>query len=259
MCIRDRYIPKLRYQREDGTEVYGFIYPGKRMQTHTVTLARGWDGDFITLDYKCVANEYGFLKAVQELTKLYQDGYYPKAFPTLANTDTDTWIPQGRVGLYFSTGGRTHRFNNPDQSKFPGKIKIAPVPVSKEFSSKYDVAPTTFEFWSLAIPKNAKNKDLAWDFIRFLSSPDSTLREALNGNGPVRKSAYESEQLQQKMSYWKAELDGMKAGRVPVPGFADSGKAEDLLNEYVQSAMLGRMSPEEAMNRLTEEVSKVLP
>ena len=39
------YIPKLKYKRSDGSQVYGFVYPGKRMQTHTVTLARGWDGD----------------------------------------------------------------------------------------------------------------------------------------------------------------------------------------------------------------------
>ena len=42
------------------------------------------------------------------------------------------------------------------------------------------------EIWSIAIPKNAKNKELAWDLIRELSSPENTIRAALNGNGPVR-------------------------------------------------------------------------
>ena len=253
------FIPKLRYQRSDGTQVYGFVYPGKRMQTHTVTLSRGWDGDYITTDYKCTANGYGMLKAVTELTRLYEGGFYPKAFPTLANTDTDLWVKQGRAALYFSTGGRTHGFNNPDQSKFPGKIKIAPVPISKELSNKYKVAPTTFEFWCLAIPKNAQNKDFSWDFIRYISSKNNTLRAALNGNGPVRQSTYENQKLRDKVSYWESELAGLNVGRVPVPGFENSGKADDLINEYVQSALLGRMTPKEAMDKLTEEVNKLLP
>ena len=51
------------------------------------------------------------------------------------------------------------------------------------------------EIWSMVIPKNSKHKELAWDFIRTLSARDNAILIALNGNGPVRPSAYEDERL----------------------------------------------------------------
>ncbi|HUV06713.1 MAG TPA: extracellular solute-binding protein [Spirochaetia bacterium] len=254
------YIPKLCFTRPDGSQVFGFVIPGKgQIYPNHTDLARAWNGDFITLDYKCKANDYGMIKAVTLLRDLYAKDYYPKAFTAIANVDVNTWMQQGRTAMTFSTTGRNQFYNSPEQSKFPGAFKTIPIPISKELSDKFKVAPAKTEFWCLVIPKNAKHKDLSWDFIRQLSKKQSTLKAALNGNGPVRVSTYEDPVFQKQIPYWEAERDILKVTRVAMPGFDGSAKAADLFNEYAEAAQLGKMGVKEAMDKLTEEVNKLLP
>ena len=254
------YIPKLTFIREDGTQVYGFVLHGKgEMYANTVDLARAWDGDFITTDYKCVANKYGMVKAISTLHELFKQGLYPKAFTAISTNDLNTWMQQGRVAMTFTSAGRNQFYNDPKQSLFPGKIKTIPIPASKEISGKYRVAPAKTEFWCMVIPKNARNKALSWDLIRTLSSKEGTLRAALNGNGPVRASTYEDPSFQQMVPYWKAEKDILMVARVAMPAFDNATKAADLFNEYAQAAIIGQMDVKEAMDKLTAEVEKLLP
>ncbi|MGO4842718.1 hypothetical protein AB4144_61650, partial [Rhizobiaceae sp. 2RAB30] len=76
-------------------------------------------------------------------------------------------------------------YNNPDSSKFAGQIDVV---VTPSVANPKGTAIT--EIWSMAIPRNAKNKDLAYSLLRALSTTDATIRIALNGNGPVDPSAY---------------------------------------------------------------------
>lgn len=65
------------------------------------------------------------------------------------------------------------------------------------------------EIWAMGIPDNSQNKDLAWDFIRYMSSPDTARRAALNGNGPIRPSAYDDPGVQVRLPYWEAEASAI--------------------------------------------------
>ncbi|MEW6549481.1 MAG: extracellular solute-binding protein [Spirochaetota bacterium] len=254
------YIPKLTFTRADGVPVYGFVIPGKgEMYANTVDLARAWDGDFVSMDYKSVANKYGMVKAITTLADLYKKGFYPKAFTSIANNDLNTWMQQGRVAMTISSTGRNTFYNDPKQSLYPGKIKTIPIPASAEIQSKYPVAPAKTEFWCMVIPKNAKNKAQAWDFIRTLSAKGSTLRAALNGNGPVRASTYNDPSFQKLVPYWKAEKDVLDVARVAMPAFDKATQAADLFNEYAQAAIIGNMKVQEAMDALAKEVAGLLP
>ncbi len=254
------YIPKLTFTRADGTPVYGFVIPGKgEMYANTVDLARAWDGDFVSMDYKSSANKYGMVKAISTLADLYKRGYYPKAFTSVANNDLNTWMQQGRVAMTISSTGRNTFYNDPKQSLFPGKIKTIPIPASSEIMSKYKVAPAKTEFWCMVILKNAKNKAQSWDFIRTLSTKNSTLRAALNGNGPIRASTYNDKSFQTMVPYWKAEKDVLDVARVAMPAFDNATQAADLFNEYAQAAIIGNMKVQDAMDRLASEVEKLLP
>ena len=50
------------------------------------------------------------------------------------------------------------------------------------------------------IPSNAPDKQLAWSLIKELSSVESTIRAAVNGNGPVRMSAYDDPRVTARQS-----------------------------------------------------------
>lgn len=254
------FIPKLTFTRADGTPVYGFVIPGKgEMYANTVDLARAWDGDFVTADYTSAANKYGMVKAISTLADLYKRGYYPKAFTSVANNDLNTWMQQGRVAMTISSTGRNTFYNDPKQSLYPGKIKTIPIPSSVEIQSRYPVAPAKTEFWCMVIPKNARNKAQAWDFIRSLSTKNSTLRAALNGNGPVRASTYNDASFQKMVPYWKAEKEVLDVARVAMPAFDNATQAADLFNEYAQAAIIGNMKVQDAMDQLAKAVQDLLP
>ena len=48
---------------------------------------------------------------------------------------------------------------------------------------------------------NSKNKVLSWDLLMHMLSIESTLMAAMNGNGPVRASTYETSEMKNKISY----------------------------------------------------------
>ena len=110
------------------------------------------------------------------------------------------------------------------------------------------------EIWSMAIPKNSKQKELAWDLIRELSSKENTVRIALNGNGPVRPAAYDDERLKKQLAYTVEEskaiqhalvvpsgvqrlargaddLQGRIAGRGARPKDAGAGRSSDAVED----------------------------
>lgn len=155
--------------------------------------------------------------------------------------------------------GRNRIFNDPQKSKFAGRIMTGAVPISQTLKDRYAVAPAKVEFWGLAIPKNSTRKDLAWSFIKAMLTKDATLKMALSGNGPVRASTYDDAGFRASVPYADAERDVLKVARVPVPAFDEAARAGDIFKEEAEAAVLGMKSPEAAMTSVVERVRPLLP
>jgi len=246
------------YRRADGSQVVGLCTPGATYP-NVIDLARAWDGDFITPDFKCVADQPPMLNAIRTLRELFQANAFPRNFATLSPEDVNVWMQQGRAAMSLQSMGRNRIYNDPQKSKFSGKIKTIAVPASKTLTGKYAAAPAKVEFWGMVIPKNAKRKDLAWSFIRTMASKEATLKAALNGNGPVRASTYADQGFAGTVPYAAEELKVLKVARVPMPAFDEAVRAGDLFKEEAEAAVLGMKTPEEAMASLVKRVQPLLP
>ncbi len=249
---------KLTYTRTDGAKVYGFVMTGNHY-ANIVDLARAWDGDFITADYRVVVNQKGMVTAIKAMREMYEAGVYPRNFSALKSDDIDTWLQTGRAAMSIATISKTRNYNDPKNSKFPGKLKVTNLPVSKELKQKYTVAPAKIEYWSMAIPRNSKNKQLAWNLIRAMSSKASTLITALNGNGPARNSTYDRPEFVQQVPWAAVEQRVLKVARIPLPPFDGAAQAGDILLEGQQAAVLGMKTPQEAMDEVAKRVKPLLP
>ena len=64
--------------------------------------------------------------------------------------------------------------------------------------------------------------------------------------------------FQEKIAYSDAEQAVLSVARLAIPAFDDAARASDILVEMVQAAVLGQMSPEEAMNTVQERVELLL-
>lgn len=247
------------YRRDDGVRVVGLAMPGVTYP-NVIDLARAWDGDFITPDYKCVADGPGMLNAVRMLRALFTAGAFPRSFSTLQTEDVATWMQQGRAVFAPQSMGRNRIFNDPKAAgQYAGRIRTIALPASETMRGRYDVAPAKVEFWGMAIPRQAQRKELSWAFVRSLLSPEATRIAALNGNGPVRQSTYEDPGFRATIPYAEEERRVLRVARVPLPAFDEAARAADLFREEAEAAVLGLKTPEDAMASLTRRVTPLLP
>lgn len=248
---------KCTFRRDDGSRVTGLVMPGVTYP-NVIDLARAWNGDFITQDYKCVADQPPMLHAIHTLRDLFQAGAFPRNFSTLSTEDVAIWVQQGRAAFVLQSMGRNRIFNDPKAGPYAGKIKTVAIPASATMLDKFKVAPAKVEFWGMAIPRHASRKELSWQFMRTMLSKPATLQMALAGNGPVRNSTYEDPGFRAKVPYADAERHVLQVARVPMPAFDEAARAADLFKEEAEAAVLGMKTPEAAMSDLVRRVTPLL-
>ena len=244
---------KLSFTAKDGTKVYAFAFEGDNYPT-MVAMARAYGGDMITEDYQVKADGEGMIQALELLRVLYQDKLLPPNITAMTQNDLISAMQQGQVAMEMFPFGRTVLFNDPKSSKFPGKFKLAMLPGK----NKGDVI-TTAEFWAMVIPKAASAKEWSWSLIRELMSKHNTVIETINGNGPVRVSAYSDPQILAKIAYAPMEAMAVKVARVPLPGFAKAAQAKDIAVEEMQAAMLGMKKPAAAAKDMARRLRPLMP
>ena len=254
------YARKCTYTRSDGTHVNGYFtdWAGP-VSVDDIHFMRAFNADILTSDYAIKCNQPGMVKAITALKELYDEGVLPEGILALTDDDRYTWITQGRVAMTLNDFGSTVIYNDPEQSKLPGTWKTSPWPISETIESDYAVAPAAVTGWALGIPKNYAHKDLAWSFVRFISSRKSVLRLALNGNGPLRKSTYKNQEYMEKIPWAADELRVVSNGRPYFPGFDGGQRAYDVWSDDVKAAVVqGSMTPQEAMDHAAMEIEQLL-
>jgi multiple sugar transport system substrate-binding protein len=247
---------KLTFKREDGTQVQGLAFTAV-FASNFLTFSRCLGGDYMTADGKLTANEPAMVKALTILADLYKVGVLPRNFATVNNEEITTWMQQGRAAMTINPFARLVSYNDPSKGKYGGRFKSLLPPMAADLSGKVAFAPTV-EFWSLMIPKNAKQKPLAWELIRALSSKAGTTAMALNGNGPTRISTYADDKLKAAMPYAADEAAALKASRIHLPAFDEQARAHDIFVEETQAAVLGRKPPQQAMDDAVARVKPLL-
>lgn len=242
---------RLSYERSDGTRVYGLVMSMEDLSC-SMDWIRGFGGEFITPDLKVVIDEPSAVRAVASLRELVQKNVMPRNIMNFKNEDVITHMQQGRAAMTNSPFGRYSTFNDPKASKFPGQIPAVSWPVGMNGQP----VPAKTSVWAMAIPRNAPNKELAWSFIRHLSTPESTILATLNGNGPVRTSAYADERVRKLLPYSEAEKTALATARLITPSFPNASRAMSELMEELGLALLGRKEPQTAM---TDAKKRVVP
>ncbi len=248
----------LTFTRDDGTKVTGLAILSDPPD-NIIDIARGWDADFVTGDLRVTANSEGMVTAISALRELFEAGALDQsAFFTNDRNALETGVQQGRFAMTISSMGRNRLLNDPEKSVSPGAIETTNVPPSAALAATMPVAPAKTAFWAMVIPANSLNKDYAWSLIRAMSSKESTLMAALNGNGPVRASTYSEEAFSANIPFAAAEQRVLSVARLPVPPFDNAARASDIFVELSQAAVLGQMTPEEAMNEAQRRIEPLV-
>lgn len=248
------YAKKLTYTR-DGVNVSGLAFQGNS-HFNMLTMAFGFGAPLIDPSMQLLPNEKGMRDALGALRDLFAARALPRNFAAMGQEDVFTLVNTGRTAMALAIMGRYMDFNDPKKSQTAGKIKVTPAVALAGLKDTPLVA--TSDFWSMVIPRNSKNKQLAWSYIRDLSSKEATIRQALNGNGPVRASAYSDQRVKDLLPYAAVEASVLPYARPPLPLFERAQEAADAMMQTTQGVVIGQMTPEAGVEELKRRVAPLL-
>jgi multiple sugar transport system substrate-binding protein len=133
------------------------------------------------------------------------------ASPQLDSTQSGDRFLAGEVAMmvnWFGFAARADREGSP----LAGKVAIAPIP-SEEGYPHISLSV----FWALAMGSGSANKELAWEFLRFVATPERDLAMTSHGTVGVRLSTWRDADLQVRIpAYSQIESISLGARQLPV-------------------------------------------
>jgi len=142
--------------------------------------------------------------------------------------------------------------DNPEKSKVVGQMAVTVHP-----GQKTEPAPM-IGVWHLAIPAASQRKDGAYDFLKFVTSAEMQKKLALEiGLPPTRASVYTDEEVVAKYRWYPTQLQALEASKVR-PRIPEWLEIDVKMGAYLNLALVGDRTPEEALNELNAEIVDIL-
>ncbi len=199
-------------------------------------------GDIFNEDMtKCVLDSPESMEGFKYYVELYtKHGITPPGPNEMSAQDVRTFFAQEKVGMQFGSGWTVSIVNgiNPDLNAYE-LLKVAPLPVGRK-----NVTFSQMDFW--AISSTTKQKEAAWDFLKYLTSEEVQVKFFKdNGVTSARVDVGESELItgDKFASVISAQIPYGKA----MPMFISMNEVNDAIIIAAQEAVTGQRTPEEAL------------
>jgi multiple sugar transport system substrate-binding protein len=150
--------------------------------------------------------------------------------PQLDSTQSGDLFLAGEVALmvnWFGFAARSGREGSP----LAGKVAIAPIPTA------YGAPPVSLSvFWALAMGKGSRHKELAWQFLRYVASPERDLGITRHGTVGVRLSTWRDPALQSRIPVY-SEVESISLGARQLPTGPDMASFAAIIDEVITRAL----------------------
>ena len=167
---------------------------------------------------------------------------------------------QVRDALYSGTGaiaievwpGWIGDLDNPEKSQVVGKVNVTTHPGQVESSSPL------IGVWLLGIPDDSGNKDVAFEYLQFITSAEiQTLMARETGIPPTRESVHQNQELVQKYPWYPPQLKGLQGG-VARPRTDYWSEIESNFGTNLQLALIGDVSARQALQATQQRVQEIV-
>lgn len=221
-----------------------------------VWLTGAFGGDTFDDDGRPIFNAGAGLKALEFMVDLLKEGLAnPKCLTNDEPAAKDDFIA-GNAAFTTNWTFQYALMNDPAVSKVVGDGKMGLIPVAKEALGKYKYDTTSVSgFQGAAIMANSRKKDLAWQYVKFITSPlvqRSYLQEMPVWTS-VQNSAYAA--MMDPTIPTKAKEIASVHHRPKVPPYPE---VSSILQRYIHQALQMKLSPKEALDRAKAEIEAVL-
>ncbi|MCE4612359.1 MAG: ABC transporter substrate-binding protein [Desulfurococcales archaeon] len=232
---------------EEG--IYGYVIRGKKgnpVVTNFLPIFWAHGAKIVDENGNVMVDSPQAIAALKLFIELKK--YSPPGTESFDSAEVKASIFEGRVAASIIWPAWVPDINDPSKSKAAGNVEVIPPP---------GAAPM-IGAWLLAIPVSSKNKDTALDFILFVLSKDMQKKIALEaGVPPTRESLYTDPDVVAKYSWYPTQLEALKNSQMR-PRVPEWSQIEDILANYIHQALIGAMSPEEALSKAKQEIEAVV-
>jgi multiple sugar transport system substrate-binding protein len=240
----DELLEAIRKLRKPGTQQFGFVTmskPGNQGVAYIEVnaLVVGFGGGFFK-DGKPTANAPQTVAALKFLKTLYDEGLIPRGMDT--NAYRQLFI-QGKVGMY-ATGPFIAGIVAKENKETYASLRAVPLPLP----GKTTMAVTVF----LAVPKAAKNKDLAAKLIIRLLKDDMQRSIVTVGKTFPGRPGFVPADFILENPWFKAVKEASLSAKTYAPEGAEQYGAEvvKIVGEHLESMLFKNVSAEETGNNL---------
>lgn len=218
--------------------MYGFVARGQRSaavtQESSFLYSEGGDWD---KNGQATVNTPEALKAFTIYGNLLKnDG--PPGVLNMSWPEASALFAQGKVAMWADASSLYQNVTDPTKSSVSDKVGYAVFPAGDSSSKPYAVTS-----WGLAVNKNSKEKDAAWEFIKWATSAKVVAATQAQGNPGARQSVWDGPDGNKG---FPAELAAVikQSGSIGVdhdrPNVVNVGGARDVVGNIVTAIIEGK-------------------
>ncbi len=236
--------------------VSGITFMGRRgvqLQCTYDSMIWSFGGNWYDENYRPTVNSAAAVDALEYFKSLIP--FAPSGVLTYDWDEAARSFAQGKAAMDLQWQNAAPTFYDASKSNIVGKHAFTLIPGKLQPDGSIRRTPT-FGGWSLEIPKDSKNKEAAWEFMVWASSPELDPRLAHSQPGS-RFSGLEDPALQKKY----IEYAGMLAS-LPIakgrPRIAAYSELADALEVGLSEAMTGAKSAKKALDDVNKRFELIL-
>jgi multiple sugar transport system substrate-binding protein len=201
---------------------------------------------------KAVFHTMGGTEALQRMVDLlYQHKVADPASLESTEDDVNRMLQTGAYALTSNWEGVLPEANDPRKSKAAPYIRVALLPGGTGVKSS---SVNGAEGW--AILTQSKRREAAWKLLEYMASPAWQKKAALiAGDYPILASLYGDPELQKNVQDFAIYGEQFKY-LVVRPQLPDYARQSDIIQRYLHTALLRKVSPKEAMYAAASEVNR---
>jgi ABC-type glycerol-3-phosphate transport system substrate-binding protein len=236
----------------------GTLQQGNFLVTQWTPWLRSFGGEVLTEDLQCAAfNDENGVDATQFLVDLYRDATNPEAI-SWENDRLITEMQAGNAAMAVGFSGWFGEVIDPEVSQVVDDMAVAP---NLPHGPNAEHGVTDLGGWGLGVnaASDDERREAAWQFAKFATTPENQLVWALeDGNAPTVSSVFESDEYRQLVPDADNMMNTFATGvrqRPPVDNYTE---IEQVLARVLSQALIGDVTPEEALAAAEEEVNGML-
>ena len=219
---------------------FGFIARGQRSPavTQFSSFLYGFGGDWF--DQQARKATLSTPEAIAAL-RFYGDllrNFGPPGVLNMSWPQAVAVFAQGNAALYTDADSISTNILDPGKSTVADKTGVAPFPAGPKGAHMYSVTS-----WGLSIPAGSKHKEAAWEFVKWATSKDTTIRTQNAAVVPgARSSVWETPEGRAKFpADWIAAAKASAKGKsYDRPLVVQVGKARDIIGSAIVAAIEGQ-------------------